>query len=224
MTPYCSGTSFDSKPYHQLSPSDGDNLCLSYQSKVGSLNWLAHTKRPYLSTVVSLLAQHQSNPSHGHFDVALYVARYLATTKTLGIYFTSTCHFTLKSFLHFLLPQSLLFYGRCQLGPAGYTQMKLSTELPLFTSCYMPTFSIDLFGPLFWLSKGQSIYATDECVKVLLQLVQILMQTGQSAVLQKAFAIFKCKRTKLRKAFLRPLFKYFMFMVTYTWLIFSQRR
>jgi hypothetical protein len=41
-------------------------MCLQYQSLVGSLNWLAHTTHPDLSTIVSLLAQHQSTPSSGH--------------------------------------------------------------------------------------------------------------------------------------------------------------
>jgi hypothetical protein len=63
-----------------MSSADRDNLCLRYQSLVGSLNWLAHTTRPDLSTVVSLLAQHQSTPSPGHYEAALYVAKYLATT------------------------------------------------------------------------------------------------------------------------------------------------
>jgi hypothetical protein len=49
-------------------------------SPFGSLNWLAHTTRPDLSTIVSLLAQHQSTPSVGHYEAALYVAKFLATT------------------------------------------------------------------------------------------------------------------------------------------------
>jgi len=40
---------------------------------VGSLNWLAHTTRPDLSTVVSLLAQHQSTPLAGRLDAAKHV-------------------------------------------------------------------------------------------------------------------------------------------------------
>jgi len=48
---------------------------------VGSLNWLAHTTRPDLSTVISLLAQHQANPSSGHYEAARYVVKYLASTK-----------------------------------------------------------------------------------------------------------------------------------------------
>jgi hypothetical protein len=57
-------------------------------------------------------------------------------------------------------------------------------DLPLFVSRSMSVFYIDLFGPIHWLSKQQKvtaassaeaeIYATDECVKFLLELVQLL--------------------------------------------------
>jgi hypothetical protein len=85
ITPYHSGMVIDSIPHQEMSSEDLDKLCLNYQSIVGSLNWLAHTTHPDLSTVVSLLAQHQNNPSYGHLDAAHYVAKYLCNTKTLGI-------------------------------------------------------------------------------------------------------------------------------------------
>jgi len=57
-------------------------------------------------------------------------------------------------------------------------------ELPLFASRSMSAFYVDLFGPLHWLSEWQSItvgssaeaeiFGADECVKFLLELVQIL--------------------------------------------------
>jgi hypothetical protein len=88
-TPYRSGSSIDSIEIQELPSDQQDLLRLQYQSLIGSLNWLAHTTRPDLSTVVSLLAQYQSNPSPGHYDAAKYVVRYLANTKDLGIKFTS---------------------------------------------------------------------------------------------------------------------------------------
>ncbi len=88
-TPYRSGLALDLIPASTLSSSEQDKLCLQYQSLVGSLNWLAHTTRPDLSTVISLLAQHQSTSSPRHLDAALYVIKYIAQTKTLGIYFSS---------------------------------------------------------------------------------------------------------------------------------------
>jgi len=45
--------------------------------------------QPDLATIVSLLAQHQSNPSKGHMEAARYATRYLAHTRDLGIHFTS---------------------------------------------------------------------------------------------------------------------------------------
>jgi hypothetical protein len=182
-SPYQSGVNIDSIPCLDMAPSERDRLRLQYQSLVGSLNWLAHTTRPDISTIVSLLAQHQSVPSPGHYDAALYVAHYLATTRNLGIYFTSTRSSTLESFLHFPLPQPLLSMSDANWGPQDASTKKLP-DLPLFTSRSMSAFYIDLFGPLHWLSKRQTvtagssaeaeIYATDECVKVLLELVQIL--------------------------------------------------
>jgi hypothetical protein len=59
-TPYKSGSSIDSIPFQDMTSVDRDQLRLKYQSIVRSLNWLAHTTHPDLSTVVSLLAQHQS--------------------------------------------------------------------------------------------------------------------------------------------------------------------
>ncbi len=56
-------------------------------------------------------------------------------------------------------------------------------ELPLFVSCSMSAFYVDCLGPLHWMSKHQTIttgssaeaeiYATNECVKFLLELVPI---------------------------------------------------
>ena len=162
-----------------------DKLRLEYQSLVGSLNWLAHTTCPDLSTKVSILAQHQNNPSHGHMESARYAAKYLAHTKHLGIYFTSCKRPIIESFLHFPLgPSNILAMSDANWGPQDATQTKLCSELPLFVSRSMSAYFVDLLGPLHWLSKRQSItagssaeaeiYATDECVKFLLELTQLL--------------------------------------------------
>jgi hypothetical protein len=188
MTPYSANQPIDSIPHLSMSSSTRDALRLKYQSLVGSLNWLAHTTRPDLATVVSLLAQHQSNPSPGHYDAALYVMRYVATTKTLGIYFTSRKRSKLESFLHFPLPSQVLSMSDANWGPQDASVSKRTQELPLFASRSMSAFYFDLLGPLRWCSKRQAvtaassaeaeIYATDECVKFLLELVQILEFLG----------------------------------------------
>ena len=182
-TPYRSGLVIDSIPHKDMSFSDRDTLRLSYQSLVGSLNWLAHTTRPDLSTVVSLLAQHQSNPLPGHYDAAIYATKYTANTKQLGIYFTSEKRSILETFLHFPLPSQITSMADANWGPQDASLPKYHQELPLFTSRSMSAFFIDLFGPLHWMSRRQTvtanssaeaeIYATNECVKFLLELVQI---------------------------------------------------
>jgi hypothetical protein len=187
-SPYQANCHIDSIPIQEMSSSDRDHLRLRYQSLVGSLNWLAHTTLPDISTAVSLLAQHQSTPSQGHLDSALYVARYLATTRTLGILFSSTRSTLLESFLHFPLPNSLLAMSDANWGPQDASLTKTTQQLPLFTSRSMSAYYVDLFGPLHWLSKRQTvtagssaeaeIYATDECVKFLLELHQLLEFLG----------------------------------------------
>ena len=183
-TPYRSGCPIDSIPNEGMSSADWDLLHLQYQSLVGSLNWLAHTTCPDLSAAVSLLAQHQSNPSSGHLDAAKYVVKYLAGTKTLGVYFTSKKSPILESFLQFPLPPQVLSMSDANWAPQDVSQSKRSMELPIFMSRSMSTFYIDLLSPLHWLSKRQlviagssaeaEIYAMDECVKLLLELVKIM--------------------------------------------------
>jgi len=82
-TPYQSGILIDTIPTHSMSSADKDKLRLQYQLLVGCLNWLAHTTRPDLSTVVSLLAQHQSNPSIGHLDAAFLCSQLSITHKNI---------------------------------------------------------------------------------------------------------------------------------------------
>jgi hypothetical protein len=189
VTPYCSGLAIDSIPTSTLSSSEQDRLCLHYQSLVGSLNWLAHMTHPDLSTVVSLLAQHQTNASPGHVEAAVHVIKYVAQTKTLGIYFTSDKRPNLETFLHFPLPSSLLSMADANWGPqdASTTRSTL-IELPSFVSRSISAFYVDLYGPLHWVSKRQSviagssaeaeIHATNECVKFLLELVQVFEFLG----------------------------------------------
>jgi len=90
----------------------------------------------------------------------------------------------LESFLHFPLQTPLLPMSDANWGPQDATQTKSKQELQPFVSRSLSAFYINLLGPLHWLSKHQSvtagssaeaeICATDECVKFLLELVQIL--------------------------------------------------
>jgi hypothetical protein len=143
LTPYRSNCSIDSIPSETMSATARNDLRFRYQSLVGGLNWLAHTMRPDISTVVSLLAQHQSEPSPGHYDAALYVTEYLANTKTLGIYFTSRCQPILESFLHFPVPQPLVPMSDANQGPQDASLPKSQITLLFFVSRSMSAFYID---------------------------------------------------------------------------------
>ena len=101
---------------------------------MGSLNGLAHTTSPDISTAVSLLGQHQSNPSQGHLDGAFYVVNYLSHTKTLGIYFSSSKRNKLEPFLHFPVLPKRLSMSNANWGPQDASLTNLSFDLPLFTS------------------------------------------------------------------------------------------
>jgi hypothetical protein len=183
LIPYCLGLPIDSILHEPMSSSDRDAVCLKYQSLVCSLNWLVHTTQQDLPTAISLLAQHESNPSPGHLEASLYVSKYLASMKNLGIYFTSHKRSILESFLHFHVPHQVQSLVDATWGPQDALQSHTIMELPLFVSRSLSAFYIDSLCPIHWLSKGQTftaessaeaeIYATDECIKFLLKLVQI---------------------------------------------------
>jgi hypothetical protein len=187
-TPYCSGISIHSIPSDTLSSTERDKLRLQFQSIVCSLNWLARTTHPDISTVVSFLAQHQSNPSQGHLNAAYHVVNYLSHTKTLGIYYSSTNRYQLETFLHFPVPPKLLSIADANWGRQDASLTKSSIELPLFASRSMSAFYVDLLDPLHWMSTCQmvtvgssaevEIYATNQCMKFLLELSQILEFSG----------------------------------------------
>jgi hypothetical protein len=81
-------------------------------------------------------------------------------------------------------------------GPQDATLSNVNQDLPLFVSRSMSAFYIDLFGPLHWLSKRQTvmaassaeaeIYATDECVRFLLDIVQLLDFLGVKNIFMPA--------------------------------------
>ena len=138
-------------------------------------------------------------------------------------------------------------------GPQDATVTGLSQELPLFVSQSMSAFYIDLLGPLHWMSKRQQvtaassteaeIYATDECVKFLLDLVQIMnflkvkclprilsimitrvVLSGPRKLLPKACIIFKCRKIMLEKMLQCNLLPFVMWMGRKTYQTSSLRK
>jgi hypothetical protein len=130
-------------------------IITNYIYNINHWFWLAHTTRPDLSTVVSLLAQHQANPSSGNYEAAHYVVKYLVSTKHLGIYFTIQRQSILESFLHFPLRNRVLAMLDVNWCPRDATQTKMNVELPLLVP--MSAIFIDLLGPLHWIPRDRAL-------------------------------------------------------------------
>jgi len=232
-TPYQTGQSIDSLPAVPMSSSDRNVLRLKYQSLVGSLNWLAHTTHPDLATVVSLLAQHQSDPLPGHYDAACYVVKYLATMKTLGIYFTSHKRSLLESFLHFPVPSQVLSMSDANWGPQDACLPTVSQEPPLFASRSMSAFSIDLLGPLLVLlsqkympqMNASSFYwswykswnflrfVTFSCLQLISYIMIIkLVCNGQNKLPLRGFVTYRCEKITFEKTLLPILSPFIILM------------
>jgi hypothetical protein len=79
-------------------------------------------------------------------DAAKYVVKYLASTKNLGIAFTSTKRSILESFLHFPIAPTVLSMSDANWGPQDATKSTTVSELPLFASRSMSGFNLaDIF-------------------------------------------------------------------------------
>ncbi len=193
FTLYCLGLPIHSILHELMSSSNRDALRLKYQSLANNLNWLAHTTWPDLSTAVSWLDQYQKDPSPSHLKAAWYVSKYLAiSTKNWGIYFTLPINNT-RVLLTFSCPTSSAAYFIFELGTTRCLRITnyfwitfncLQIHAGLLY-CYTGPNSLAFqMGPMHWLSECQTvtagssteaeIYATDECIKFLLELVQIL--------------------------------------------------
>ena len=182
-SPYRSGHLVDSVPHNNMTDQDRLKLAAELRSIVGSLLWLSQGTRPDLSTIVSMLARYQSNPSYGHIRAAKHIIKYVKGTAAKGITFSSNHPSTeLKAFMNFPLPKNTItpftdanWGGQDQ----GHNRSSI-TELERFKTRSVSGYVILFNGPLHWSSKCQKvtahssaeaeIYATDQCVKELLRL------------------------------------------------------
>ena len=187
-SPYRNGYPIDSIPNIEYDELTQQRYTLQLQTLVGSLNWLSISTRPDISTATSLLAKYCKNPSKGHIDAALRLVRYLKGTRNLKIKFSSKGNNSLESFIQFPLPTSQLS-GLCDANWGPQDQSKPPTdrpppELEQFKTRSMSGFITWINGPVMWMSKRQTftarssaeaeIYATDECTKNILHIMNIL--------------------------------------------------
>ena len=187
-TPYRSGYPIDKiPPDNNITPHQQHTQNHLLQSLVGSLNWLAGSTRPDLAPSVNFIAKYSNCASKGHIDAAKHVIKYLKGTKSMGITFCSEDSQPLNSHVKFPIPaNTITSMADANWGPQDQSHPNPGTleELDIFKSRSMSGFLIWLGGPVHWVAKRQTItarssaeaeiYATDECVKQLLQLSYIL--------------------------------------------------
>jgi len=188
-TPYRSGYPVDSiKEDTNLTESQKMAIQAQYRSLVGSLLWISQGTRPDLATITNMLAKHQNNPTDKHIASAKYAIKYLKGTKSRGITFDSETNDKLTSYVHFPISSSKLTgISDANWGPQDQSKPKENRkqpELELFKTRSISGHVITLHGPVHWSSKRQritarssceaEIYATDECVKDILHLRNIV--------------------------------------------------
>ena len=187
-TPYRSGLAIDTiPPDTNVTPDKQHNMNHRLQTLVGSLNWLAISTRPDIAPVTNFLAKYSNKASSGHIQAAKHVIRYIKGTKSKGITFSNKERTNINSFVKFPVnPTSVVSLADANWGPQdqSHPHPDKPQEVELFKSRSMSGFMVWLGGPIHWVAKRQSItarssaeaeiYATDECVKHLIQLSYIL--------------------------------------------------
>uniref|UniRef100_A0A6U5M3S4 Reverse transcriptase Ty1/copia-type domain-containing protein n=1 Tax=Corethron hystrix TaxID=216773 RepID=A0A6U5M3S4_9STRA len=205
-TPYRMGLPIDMIPHQHLDMTTKTHLTKDIWCIVGPLNWLALVTWPDISTTVSLLAQHQNDPSHRHLQAAKYVLQYLKSSRDYCISYSSFPNqSSLESFINFPLnPSQITSFADANWDPQDQTiptPNKIPPELHPFTVCSVSgNLSSILGGHLEWQSGRQKltarssteaeIYATDQCTKKLLQLLHILTDINRLDILPLPTNIF----------------------------------
>jgi len=197
QTPYRSGYPVDKVKHVNLPPEERRKLESEMRSYVGSLLWLSQGTRPDLATITNMLAKYQSCPSPGHLAAAKYAIKYLKGTIEYGVQFTSSDNIDLLSFVNFPIERKQLTgLSDANWGPQDQSIPKEGTSYPdvdLFKTRSISGHIIVLHGPLHWQSKRQKItarssaeaeiYATDQCVKDLIYLRNVIRDLNLLAVL-----------------------------------------
>ena len=185
-TPYRSGFPVDAVP-ETTNTADKVQLQNRLRQLVGSMLWLSQGSRPDISTITSMIAQYQNRPSKGHIDAARYAIRYIKQTSDLGIVFDSINAPVIMSHTHF--PKNPLHaITDSNWGAQDLSRTPDNTQLPLFKSLSVNGHIINLYGPIQWQSKRQTItarssaeaeiYATDECVRELIYIRKLIRDLG----------------------------------------------
>ena len=126
-TPFRSGFPVDTIAPSELPEAQQDSLTKKFQQVIGDLNWLSISTRLDITAIVSLLSAHSHNPAPAHFDAALHVVKYLASTPSIGLYYTSDNNEDFHAFVHFPPNKSYSFQAYCN---ANWGPMDASVPKP----------------------------------------------------------------------------------------------
>jgi len=203
-TPYRSGFPIDKVPHVEMSKERRQKLETELRSYVGSLLWLSQGTRPDLATVTNMLAKYQNCPSPGHISAAKYAIKYLKGSTEYGIKFTNTTNIDLLSFVNFPIQRKTLTgIADANWGPQDQSVPhpdKTYPDLEFFKSRSISGHIIVLHGPLHWQSKRQKItarssaeaeiYATDQCVKDLIYLKNVLFDLDLKSIVPQKTKVY----------------------------------
>lgn len=150
-TPYRSGYPVDNIPKEDNPPHLQSKYTAMYQHLIGSLNWLAISTRPDVSTITSTLAQYMQNPSKDHILAAKNVIRYLKGTSELSISFHTNKDSSIQSFVIFPLdPTTVHTLPDANWGPQDQSTTKVNQNSPKqLKLCKFPFCLNELFERLF---------------------------------------------------------------------------
>ncbi len=84
-----------------LPSAEQETLTKIFQQVIGDLNWLSISTRPDIAAIESLLAANSQKPAQAHYDAAEHVLRYLASTSSISLYYTSNDLEDVHAFVHF---------------------------------------------------------------------------------------------------------------------------
>ena len=103
----------------QLSPNNQARFLRKYEQIIGDLNCFSISTRPDIMTIVSLLAAHTQLPAQAHYNTAIHVVKYLASTPSHGLYFTPNHTEPLHAFTHFSRHGSSFLTAYCNANWGG---------------------------------------------------------------------------------------------------------
>ena len=164
QTPYRSGYPVDTIPPKDYPLHTQEKLIKKMQFLIGSLNWIAISTRPDISTIVAFLSKFTHHPTQSHIDSAIRVVKYLKGTKHLSISFSTNANKTLSAFVNFPIQNDELTaltdanWGPQDQANPGPVKNK-QNQLELFKTRSMSGYMVWVNGPIHWVVKRQTYTA-----------------------------------------------------------------